>query len=89
MARGLRTVGPQEAGTLALLEPLLNPVWAYLVSPERERPTVYVLLGGTCILGALAYRYWPATPVPLAPVLGGEGLGVRGRATPPTDGATF
>jgi drug/metabolite transporter, DME family len=68
MARGLRTVGPQEAGTLSLLEPMLNPVWAYLVSPERERPTVYVLLGGTCILGALAYRYWPGQPSPLAPV---------------------
>ena len=64
MARGLRTVGPQEAGTLALLEPMLNPVWAYFVSPERERPTVHVLLGGTCILGALAYRYWPGRPEP-------------------------
>ena len=63
MARGLRTVSPQEAGTLSLLEPMLNPVWAYLVSPEKERPTVYVLLGGVCILGALAYRYWPVRPM--------------------------
>jgi drug/metabolite transporter (DMT)-like permease len=59
MARGLRTVSPQEAGTLTLLEPLLNPLWAYLVSPGTEAPNAYTLLGGGCILGALAYRYWP------------------------------
>ncbi len=41
MTRGLRTVSPQEAGTLTLLEPLLNPVWAYLAtlaSPQPEIP---------------------------------------------------
>jgi drug/metabolite transporter (DMT)-like permease len=59
MARGLRSVSPQEAGTLTLLEPILNPLWAYLVAPEKEKPTVYILIGGMCILGALAYRYWP------------------------------
>ena len=59
MARGLRSVSPQEAGTLTLLEPILNPVWAYLVAPEKEKPTIYIAVGGACILGALAYRYWP------------------------------
>jgi drug/metabolite transporter (DMT)-like permease len=59
MTRGLRTVGPQEAGTLTLIEPLLAPVWAYLVSPGTETPSVYTWIGGGCILGALAYRYWP------------------------------
>jgi drug/metabolite transporter (DMT)-like permease len=58
MAKGLRDVPPQEAGTLTLLEPLLNPLWAYLVFP-RERPSVYTLVGGLFILGALAWRYWP------------------------------
>ena len=38
--------------------------WVYLASLERERPTVHILLGGTCILGALAYRYWPGQPEP-------------------------
>jgi drug/metabolite transporter (DMT)-like permease len=66
MARGLRTVSPQEAGTLTLVEPLLNPLWAYLVSPEKDRPTVYVLVGGLFILGALVYRYWPARREELA-----------------------
>jgi drug/metabolite transporter (DMT)-like permease len=57
VARGLQTVSPQEAGTLTLLEPLLNPLWAYLVS--REQVHAYTLVGGAFILGALAYRYWP------------------------------
>jgi DME family drug/metabolite transporter len=59
MARGLRSVSPQEAGTLTLLEPLLAPVWAYLTSPATEKPSVFTVVGGSCILGALAYRYWP------------------------------
>jgi drug/metabolite transporter (DMT)-like permease len=74
MARGLRSVSPTEAGTLTLLEPILNPLWAYLVAPEKEKPTAFVLLGGACILGALAYRYWPRGAVrPTA-------TGVRGSA---------
>jgi drug/metabolite transporter (DMT)-like permease len=60
MARGVRHVSAQEAGTITLLEPLLNPLWAYLISPATETPTVYTLAGGACILGALVYRYWPA-----------------------------
>jgi drug/metabolite transporter (DMT)-like permease len=59
VARGLRRVSPQEAGTLTLLEPVLNPLWAYLVSPATERPSIWTLAGGFFILGALAYRYWP------------------------------
>lgn len=57
VARGLRTVSPQEAGTLTLLEPLLNPLWAYLVSGETPHHLTYV--GGALILAALAWRYWP------------------------------
>jgi drug/metabolite transporter (DMT)-like permease len=59
VARGLRSVSPQEAGTITLLEPLLTPVWAYLVSPDTEMPTGYTFVGGALILGALAWRYWP------------------------------
>ena len=58
-ARGLRSVNPQEAGAITLLEPLLNPVWAYLISPETDTPTLTTWLGGGLIIGALAYRYWP------------------------------
>jgi drug/metabolite transporter (DMT)-like permease len=59
VARGLRSVSPQEAGTLTLLEPLLNPLWAYLISPATEALPATTLAGGACIVGALAYRYWP------------------------------
>ena len=59
-ARGLRRLGTQEAGMLTLLEPLFNPLWAFLVYPQQsEIPSVYTLIGGACILAALAWRYWP------------------------------
>jgi drug/metabolite transporter (DMT)-like permease len=59
MARGLQTVSAREAGMLTLLEPLLNPLWAFLVAPDTERPPAATWLGGAFILGGLAYRYWP------------------------------
>ncbi|HKB01626.1 MAG TPA: EamA family transporter [Gemmataceae bacterium] len=58
-ARGLRSVSPQEAGAITLLEPMLNPLWAYLISPERDTPPPSTWLGGALILGALTYRYLP------------------------------
>jgi DME family drug/metabolite transporter len=61
-ARGLRVVSPQEAGTITLLEPILNPIWSYLVSPKTEAPNPFTILGGSVILGALAWRYWPRRP---------------------------
>ena len=57
MAHGLRRLGPAEAATLSLLEPILNPLWAWLVAPARERPTEWLALGGACVVGSLAYRY--------------------------------
>jgi drug/metabolite transporter (DMT)-like permease len=57
VARGLRSVSPQEAGAITLLEPILNPVWAYLVSPETEKPNLATFLGGALILGGLVWRY--------------------------------
>jgi drug/metabolite transporter (DMT)-like permease len=59
MAKGLQSIGPQEAGTITLFEPILNPVWAYLVSPGTEVPSLWTFVGGAIILGALAWRYWP------------------------------
>jgi drug/metabolite transporter (DMT)-like permease len=65
--RGLRTVGSQEAGVITLLEPVLNPVWAYLIAPDRETPTVWTWAGGLLLLGALGWRYLPRRSVPEAP----------------------
>ena len=59
-ARGLRSVHPQEAGAIILLEPLLNPLWAYLISPETDTPPATTWVGGTLIVGALMYRYAPS-----------------------------
>jgi drug/metabolite transporter, DME family len=62
--RGLRTVGPQEAGIITLLEPLLNPVWAYWIAPSKEVPTAATWIGGGLLLAALVWRYWPRTRTP-------------------------
>lgn len=58
-ARSLRWISPNEASIITLLEPILNPVWAYLIDPSRETPTLWTLLGGTLLLIALAWRYAP------------------------------
>ena len=58
-SRGLRSVTPQEAGTITLVEPILNPVWAYLIAPDRDAPTVWTLLGGAILLAALLQQYRP------------------------------
>jgi drug/metabolite transporter (DMT)-like permease len=58
-ARGLRSVHPQEAGAITLLEPVLNPLWAYLISPETDTPPATTWIGGLLILVALLYRYMP------------------------------
>ena len=58
-ARGLKHVSAQEAGIITLLEPVLNPVWAYLLDPVRDTPTVWTVIGGGTLLGALALKYVP------------------------------
>lgn len=52
---GLKRVSSVEASLLALVEPLLNPVWVAL--GVGERPTTATLLGGGLIVAALAARY--------------------------------
>lgn len=61
-ARSLRSVSPQEAGIITLLEPVLNPVWAYLIAPDKETPTAWTVTGGLLLLLALGWRYLPARP---------------------------
>jgi drug/metabolite transporter (DMT)-like permease len=59
-ARGLRSVSPHEAAIITLIEPLLNPVWAYLMTPEKDTPTPSMLMGGGLILLALVWCYLPS-----------------------------
>jgi drug/metabolite transporter, DME family len=48
MARGVRSL---DAGIICYIEPVLNPVWVFLVL--RERPSRWALLGGTIIVVAV------------------------------------
>jgi drug/metabolite transporter (DMT)-like permease len=57
VAISLKQISPQESAMLCLIEPLLSPLWAWLIAPEKESPTVWIACGGACIFGALVYRY--------------------------------
>lgn len=48
MARGVRSL---DAGIVCYVEPVLNPVWVFLVLGER--PSGWALLGGTIIVAAV------------------------------------
>jgi drug/metabolite transporter (DMT)-like permease len=54
LTAGVRHVPALEASLLLLVEPALNPVWAWLF--EGESPGVLPLLGGILILGTTAAR---------------------------------
>jgi drug/metabolite transporter (DMT)-like permease len=56
MTRGLGRVPALEASLLLLLEPVLNPLWAWLVHGERAGPRV--LAGGALILAATLLNSW-------------------------------
>ena len=53
--RGLRGIGSQETVAIGLAEPILLPVWVYLV--WGESPAWWTLVGATLILVGLALRY--------------------------------
>lgn len=48
MARGIRSL---DAGIVGYIEPVLNPVWVFLVIGER--PSKWALIGGAIIVGAV------------------------------------
>ena len=62
LTRGLRAVPALEASLLLLLEPVLNPLWAWLVHGERPGP--WSLVGGTVILVATSVKTWNDSRVP-------------------------
>lgn len=52
----MRTVAALEASLIGMLEPVLNPLWVYLVLGETPGP--WAVVGGAIIVGAVAYRTW-------------------------------
>jgi len=68
MTRGIRHVPALEASLLLLLEPALNPLWAWAI--HGERPGMWSLSGGALILTATAVKSWtgdlvePGAPPP-------------------------
>jgi drug/metabolite transporter (DMT)-like permease len=54
-ARGLRYVSAQEAAMIALVEPVVMPVWVYLA--WGERPALWTIAGAALILVGLVVRF--------------------------------
>jgi drug/metabolite transporter, DME family len=54
-SKGLQSVSLQEASLIALIEPVLNPIWVALT--VGEIPSAATLTGGAMILVGLAARY--------------------------------
>jgi len=53
-SRGLLGTPAVEASLLVLLEPVLNPIWTFLVAGERPGP--WAIAGGAIVLAATAWR---------------------------------
>lgn len=56
LTRGVGQLPALDATILLLVEPALNPLWAWLV--HGEQPTALALGGGALILGATAAKAW-------------------------------
>ena len=76
MLRGLRSVSSQEAVAIALIEPVLNPLWVFLFG--LETPAWWSMIGALLILIGLVLRYvvWEL-------VAGNAGSGRQAQSIPP------
>jgi drug/metabolite transporter (DMT)-like permease len=65
-SKGLRSISLQEASLIALVEPVLNPIWVALM--VGEIPALATITGGAMILVGLTVRYiWPLLSQSRAP----------------------
>ena len=65
-SKGLQSVPLLEASLIALVEPVLNPIWVALT--VGEIPSAATISGGLMILAGLGVRYlWPLLKRPEAP----------------------
>jgi drug/metabolite transporter (DMT)-like permease len=61
-AQGLKRIPSHEASGIALLEPLLVPLWVFWAWHDHisyKPPTWATFIGGAVILAGLLIRYWP------------------------------
>lgn len=56
LTRGMRRVPALEASLLLLVEPVLNPIWAFAF--HREIPAVWALTGGIIVVGTTTVKAW-------------------------------
>jgi drug/metabolite transporter (DMT)-like permease len=56
LTEGMRYVPALEASILLLLEPVLNPVWSWLI--HGEKPKAWSLIGGAIILAGTIAKTW-------------------------------
>jgi drug/metabolite transporter, DME family len=65
VTKAIHRIPALEASVILLLEPALNPLWAWVV--QHEAPGAWALLGGAIILGATTIKSWNESRV-TAPV---------------------
>jgi DME family drug/metabolite transporter len=65
VTRAINHVPALEASLLLLIEPVLNPIWAWVV--HREVPGAWALLGGAVILAATTAKSWAERRVAAEP----------------------
>jgi drug/metabolite transporter (DMT)-like permease len=78
VTRAIALIPALEASLILLIEPVLNPVWAWFV--QGERPGLWALVGGAVILAATVLKGWldarsgrDVTPIePELPVVAGR-----------------
>lgn len=56
LTHGVRRVPALEASLILLLEPALNPIWAWAM--HDERPSPWAIAGGAAILGGTLLKGW-------------------------------
>jgi drug/metabolite transporter (DMT)-like permease len=52
----IRYVEALEATLITSIEPILNPIWVFLLFSEQ--PGLYSMIGGLIVLAAITLRYW-------------------------------
>jgi drug/metabolite transporter (DMT)-like permease len=52
----IRVLPALESSVFLLIEPVLNPIWAWVI--QRETPGAWAILGGAIILGATTLKGW-------------------------------